>query len=305
MSLDYDKSSGLLERIGTLRSSISVRPFEQPFTVVKVTDAKYAEMLLGGDVYARPLNAFGGWDWLANIQNDLSVNNSFRGDCNEGAIRNVKWEYGDITLIDDSETKYMKCYSTMALQYHLKSMKWERADKKVTQFGDTAVVIANLDQFVDRIVSALNKKYGCDHCLLLADKISYYHLGITNNLVPMYSKEASYSWQNEFRIIFCETIPNRENKFARPDKDGVFRPNAQSTILSLDDVHLDIGDIRDIAYAIPVAYLIHGAWWSGHSISFATNNPKGNTRLENLVIDTRNEIRDYRTPVVRASMTIY
>ena len=305
MSLDYDKSSGLLERIGTLRSSISVRPFEQPFTVVKVTDAKYAEMLLGGDVYARPLNAFGGWDWLANIQNDLSVNNSFRGDCNEGAIRNVKWEYGDITLIDDSETKYMKCYSTMALQYHLKSMKWERADKKVTQFGDTAVVIANLDQFVDRIVSALNKKYGCDHCLLLADKISFYHLGITNNLVPMYSKEASYSWQNEYRIIFCETIPNSENKFARPDKDGVFRPNAQSTILSLDDVHLDIGDIRDIAYAIPVAYLIHGAWWSGHSISFATNNPKGITRLENLVIDTRNEIRDYRTPVVRASMTIY
>lgn len=305
MSLDYDKSSGLLERIGTLRSSISVRPFEQPFTVVKVTDAKYAEMLLGGDVYARPLNAFGGWDWLANIQNDLSVNNSFRGDCNEGAIRNVKWEYGDITLIDDSETKYMKCYSTMALQYHLKSMKWERADKKVTQFGDTVVVIANLDQFVDRIVSALNKKYGCDHCLLLADKISFYHLGITNNLVPMYSKEASYSWQNEYRIIFCETIPNRENKFARPDKDGVFRPNAQSTILSLDDVHLDIGDIRDIAYAIPVAYLIHGAWWSGHSISFATNNPKGITRLENLVIDTRNEIRDYRTPVVRASMTIY
>ncbi|WP_233502984.1 hypothetical protein, partial [Collinsella sp. TF08-11AT] len=61
----------------TLRSSISVHPFEQPFTVAKVTDAKYAEMLLDGDVYARPLNAFGGWDRLANIQNDPSVNNSF------------------------------------------------------------------------------------------------------------------------------------------------------------------------------------------------------------------------------------
>lgn len=52
-------------------------------------------------------------------------------------------------------------------------------------------------------------------------------------------------------------------------------------------------------------YLIHGKWWSGHSIGFATNSPKGITRLENLVIDTRNEIRDYRTPVVSASMTIY
>lgn len=288
-----------------MKNLIPIRPFEQPFTVVKVTDAKYAEMLLDGDVYARPLNAFGGWDWLKNRQNDPSVDNSFRGDCREGAIRNEKWEYGDITLIDDFETKYMKCYSTMALQYHLKSKKWECANKKVAQFGDTAVVIANLDQFVDRIVSALIKQYGCDHCLLLADRVNYYCLGTTKNLTPMYSKEASYSWQNEFRIIFCETIPNRENKFARPDKDGVFRPDAQTTILSLDDVHLDIGDIRDIAYSIPVAYLIHGAWWSGHSISFATNSPKGITRLENLVIGTRNEIRDYRTPAVRASMTIY
>ena len=102
MSLDYDTSSGLLEWINTLRSSISGRTFEQPFAVVKVTDAKYAEMLLDGDVYARPLNAFGGWDRLANIQNDPSVNNSFLGDCNEGAIRNEKWEYGYMTLIDDS-----------------------------------------------------------------------------------------------------------------------------------------------------------------------------------------------------------
>lgn len=177
--------------------------------------------------------------------------------------------------------------------------------KKVAQFGDTAVVIAIFDQFVDRIISALIKKYGDDHCLLLAGKVSYYYLGTTKNLTSMYSKESSHSWQNEFRIIFCETIPNRENKFARPDKDGVFRPNAQSTILSLDDVHLDIGDIRDIAYAVPVAYLILGVWWSGHSISFATNNPKGITRLENLAIDTRNEIRNYRTPAVRASMAIY
>ena len=288
-----------------MKSLISIRPFEQPFTVVKVTDAKYAEKLLDGDVYARPLNAFGGWDWLKNRQNDPSVDNSFRGDCREGAIRNEKWEYGDITLIDDFESKYMKCYSTMALQYHPESRKWENANKRIAQFGDTAVVITDLEQFVDRIVSALIKLYGCDHCLLLADRVNYYCLGTAKNLTPMYSKEASYSWQNEFRIIFCETIPNRANIFARPDKDGIFRPNAKSTILSLDDVHLDIGDIRDIAYAVPVAYLIHGKWWSGHSISFATNCSKGITRLENQVIDTRNEIRDYRTPAVRASMTIY
>lgn len=273
--------------------------------MVKVTDAKYAEMLLDGDVYASPLNAFGGWDRLANIQNDPSVNNSFRGDCNEGAIRNVKWEYGDITLIDDSETKYMKCYSTMALRYHPESKKWEHANKRVAQFGDTAVVITDLEQFVDRIALALTKQYGCDHCLLLADKVNYYCLGSTQNLTPMYSKGASYSWQNEFRMIFCETIPNRENKFARSDKDGIFRPNAQSTILSLDDVHLDIGDIRDIAYAIPVGYLIYGSWWLGHAIRLATNSSKGITRLENLAINTRNEMRDYKTPAARLSMAIY
>ena len=105
-------------------------------------------------------------------------------------------------------------------------------------------------------------------------------------------------------MIYCETIPNRENKFARPDKDGIFRPNAQSTILSLDDVHLDIGDIRDIAYAIPVGYLIYGSCWLGHAIRLATNSSKGITRLENLAINTRNEMRDYKTPAARLSMAI-
>lgn len=92
---------------------------------------------------------------------------------------------------------------------------------------------------------------------------------------------------------------------ARQDRGGIFRPNAQSTILALDDVHLDIGDIRDIVYAIPVGYLIRGSWWLGHAIRFATNRHKGITRLENLTINTRNEMRDYKTPAVRLSMTIY
>ena len=40
----------------------------------------------------------------------------------------------------------MKCYSTMALHYHPESEKWGHANKKVAQFGDAAVVIADLDQ---------------------------------------------------------------------------------------------------------------------------------------------------------------
>lgn len=74
--------------------------------------------------------------------------------------------------------------------------------------------------------------------------------------------------------------------------------------MSLDDVHLDIGDIRDIAYAIPVGYLIYGSWWLGHAIRLATNSSKGITRLENLAINTRNEMRDYKTPAARLSMAI-
>lgn len=47
---------------------------------------------------------------------------------------------------------------------------------------------------------------------------------------------------------------------ARQDRGGIFRPNAQSIILSLEDIHLDIDSIRDIAYAIPDGYLICGSW---------------------------------------------
>ena len=199
----------------------------------------------------------------------------------------------------------MKNYSTLALEYDTNNSSWEHVDKRTVRFGDTAVVITDLDQFINRIVTALSRQYGIDHCVLLADKITYYPLGITRNLPPMFAKEASYAWQKEFRILFCESIPNKENRFARPDKEGIFHADAQTIIPSLNPVHLDIGNICDIAYAIPVGYLIHGKWWHGQSFKFSTNCPHGLTRLERLALETRNELQNYTAPFVKPTMIIH
>ena len=53
------------------------------FTPVKVTDSKWAEKLLDGEVFMRPIREFGSWTHLENL-NDPVLNNSARGDIYEG-----------------------------------------------------------------------------------------------------------------------------------------------------------------------------------------------------------------------------
>ena len=95
----------------------NAHPFQRPFTIAKITEKKYADALLDGEVFARPLHAYGSWDWIANRAADPSIDNSYRGDPLEGSVRLEKWQYGDIHFIDDRDTKYMKNYSTLMLEY--------------------------------------------------------------------------------------------------------------------------------------------------------------------------------------------
>lgn len=54
---------------------------EKKFIPVKVTDREWAEKLLDGEVFMRPLYEFGAWNLK---KEDKQLNNSFRGDLCEG-----------------------------------------------------------------------------------------------------------------------------------------------------------------------------------------------------------------------------
>ena len=53
----------------------------QKFIPVKITDRKWAEHLLDGEVFMRPLHEFGSW----NEKREEAVANQLRGDIHEGS----------------------------------------------------------------------------------------------------------------------------------------------------------------------------------------------------------------------------
>ena len=94
---------------------------EKKFIPVKVTDREWAEKLLDGEVFMRPLYEFGAWNLK---KEDKQLNNSFRGDLCEGMSgifgeveecpiydsfdENVKKYIKQIWYIDDTDIKYFR-----------------------------------------------------------------------------------------------------------------------------------------------------------------------------------------------------
>lgn len=174
----------------------------------------------------------------------------------------------------------MKCYSMVSVEYDMATGKWAHANRLVSQFGDTAVVIRDGHTFIDRVVHALANLYGVDYCTLVADRVSYFSVGKDRGLNCMFHKEMSYAWQNEFRILFSRACPFEGGAYWKIVKEN-------------QPVALEIGDITDIAYEIPVGYLIHGKWWSGQDFRFAMGPYGEKTKFEGLVNTSRELIGDY------------
>lgn len=144
------------------------------FVPVKVTANQYADKLLDGEVYLRPVNEFGIWAREENRGN-ATLDNNYRGDLREGAVSIAKdaascerlqemdpefKKYAqDITFIDDYEAKYFKIYSLYCLDYDPFNDFFMKPDERIKQFGDTAVVIRDINEFLRRICVACIRQY--------------------------------------------------------------------------------------------------------------------------------------------------
>lgn len=195
---------------------------EKKFIPVKVTDREWAEKLLDGEVFMRPLYEFGAWNLK---KEDKQLNNSFRGDLCEGMSgifgeveecpiydsfdENVKKYIKQIWYIDDTDIKYFKIFSLYCMEYDPSTNFFLKPNPKMCEFGDTAVIIADYNEFIERFGKALFKKY--DSVVSMMDRVKFYNFRETRETNPLFEKHEKYSYQNELRMAFCEL---RENKFA-------------------------------------------------------------------------------------------
>ena len=204
----------------------------------------------------RPLYEFGGW----NLENRTAqINNSFRGDVAEGTTavfadiedcplaKDLKSTFGDlikrVSYIDDTDIKYFKIFSLYCMEYDPIHDFFVRPDSRMRKFGDTAVIITDYNEFIDRYARALFKRY--DPVVSMIDRVSFYNFKKTKRINPLFGKHQKFEYQNELRMAFCEL---EKNEFA-------MGPDADSALKIVEDaspVKLQLGSIRDIAYAVPI-----------------------------------------------------
>ena len=284
---------------------------EKKFIPVKVTDREWAEKLLDGEVFMRPLYEFGAWNLK---KDDKQLNNDFRGDFCEGMSgifgeveecpiydsfdENVKRYIKKIWYIDDTDIKYFKIFSLYCMEYDPSTKFYLKPNPKMSEFGDTAVIIADYNEFIERFGKALSQKY--DSVVSMMDRVKFYNFRETRETNPLFEKHEKYSYQNELRMAFCEL---RENKFAM----GINSDTSKKIVEDLTPVKLQIGNIRDIAYAIPIENFLELDLLTPQDIQLRfpmRELCESQSNYDKIVDNTRSIMKNHKSPFVRPMLVI-
>jgi hypothetical protein len=237
------------------------------FLPVKILDKQWADKLLKGSIFMRSLYEFGKWNLDDKFKNQTEeMDNTFRGDINEGIVRIVDPQIGDpffngifppevrkfipsMWYIDENFYKYLKIYSMYSLTYNTNQNQFEQPDEMLKNFGDTAVIIYYPDEFIRRIHKGLYDRFR-DNINFKIRQVFYYNLFKDFGNFDIFWKEKMYEWQKEVRI----TVGLLDGQEIRIDEHG---RRLKALIKSIEPLILEIGNIEDIAVAIPTEDLIN------------------------------------------------
>ena len=237
---------------------------KMPCLPVKITDKKWADSLQSGSLFMRSLYDYGSWSAIERAwSGDQQMKSGVQGDVGEGIVRRVDPKIGDdffnrfepqlravmedCFYIEERVFHYCKVFCMYGLTYLIPEQRYEKPDERLREFGDTAVIFLNPNEFLNRVLRGLGRQYG-DNVNFRLDEIHYYPSDYYGPL-DEFCKSASYAWQNEMRIRVA--LLNPENFIV--DAEGRKR---KQIIQNTDSIIVNIGDIRDISIQIPVEDLI-------------------------------------------------
>jgi hypothetical protein len=234
-----------------------------PFYLVKITDNKWAGKFLDGEVYMQPLSAFGDL-----LRRNESSSNDFRGDIVEGASESFSDQqqssfFNDILPSNSQEfcgfgqiAEYIlqeRVFCLYCLEYS-KTNGFLNPDKRIEQFGDTAVIILEPLIFLQRLFYKFLSLY--DNEFWAGAKRVAYDIDLTKaSTYDEFTKRNSYSWQNEFRIAL-DVSKGLADKQAWEDMSDFCRIMFLNQGGEVDHdaergpILIDIGDIRDLCTTV-------------------------------------------------------
>ena len=132
----------------------------------------------------------------------------------------------------------------------------------------------------------------------MMDRVKFYNFRETRETNPLFEKHEKYSYQNKLRMAFCEL---RENKFAM----GINSDTSKEIVEDLTPVKLQIGNIRDIAYAIPIENFLKLLIPRYIPLRFPMRELyESQSNYDKLVSNTRSVMKNHKSPFVRPMLVI-
>lgn len=199
---------------------------ERMYLPVKFLKKQHADEMMQGRILMRPLKDFEAWESEGQSMND--------------APAAVKWR----DPMDRQRLTHLFCMYRM--QFDPEEKRFEVIPEKVKEFGDTAVVILDPEEFFRRLAGWCERCFGQRYQLAVGDVVydsTFSDRGNENFLV----KGAEYSWQKEVRLA-AVLSPNLVPVSSKPDEYE--DPNAEELW------YIEIGDLSDIAVEIPAEELV-------------------------------------------------
>lgn len=278
------------------------------FIPVKITEKKYADKFIQGEIFMRALHEFGSWGDIS--KKDEVVKNSYRGDLYSGVTavfaspndccyfaRLAKEKNIDnCCLIDESDIQYFKILSLYCWEFDDKMQRFIPPDYRMAKFGDTAVVITDFCEFLDRYAKALFKMY--PKLISMLDRVKVFDFSRTQWLNPLFCKHESQAYQNELRIAFGALEYN-------PFIVGVEPEEANSIILNYDPVTLQLGNLQDITVEMPIGAFMIGYLPEGFKCRWPSNEPPHvPSNFDGVRTWTMEQMKKYRSIHVKPTYTI-
>lgn len=276
------------------------------FIPVRILNKDRAESFAKGEIFMRQQFNLGAWNRI-RMHNDKEINNNYRGDLREGIMENIAKLHGNelflgydpdllnvvrsAYLVDYGGTQLFNLLCFTCLDYDEERDWFKQPHQDLRLFGDTAIVIVEMDTFLRRLIKAL-----ADNPLsMLMDQITYYpkdkSMKMPNSL---FFKDESYAWENELRIAVGHLDVN--NHYVR-NNDGKW------PLKDMGDMILKIGDISDIVKAIPIEEFISRKFLSTTALQFPMSE-NSNTIFDNMVADTKKELEGFQSTQARLIIDI-
>jgi len=210
------------------------------YFLVKILKKEFARKFRKGEIYMRSIREFG------RIEKEM---NDERGDAWEGKLLPLteKRKMGGIGRV--SELRKIFCMYSLDVEQGSHS----QVSEKVKEFGDTAIVITDVNEFIRRYSIACEKKYGQGH-FVRYDRVRYEADLYEWDKYHEFLKRVRYSNQREFRLVL--DVSNGKLPLSMKTdwllSQGCAFDDNQHEDFEVEVIQLDIGCIQDISIEISV-----------------------------------------------------